>query len=140
MPNWDKVDVPAGNYISWEKKGQQVTMKVLAFDPVGGTDFNEQVCPLLTGYLVEDCTNYRDKGATKETLEAGEMVMITAGQANLKKGLLIADPKRDDLVRLTFSDTYKATKGTGKIIDVEIAKGAAAGNGDVDDDDEDDDL
>lgn len=124
MPEWKKVPVPQGRFIGWGQKGQSVTIDVLDFDPTGGSDFNGNSCPQLTGTLVEDCDNYTDKGTKKERLKAGEMVVVTCGQANLRKGILICDPKRGDLVRLTFTDTYQTGKGDGKVIEVEHAPGA----------------
>jgi len=126
MPEFQKIEIPQGTFIGWGRKGQQVTVKVLSFDPTGGTDFNQKTCPQMIGELAADCTNYKDKGMTEETLRAGEMVTVTAGVANLKRGLLAADPHPGDLVRMTFADTYKTANGDGKVIDVEIARGAGA--------------
>jgi hypothetical protein len=124
MPEFQKIEIPQGTFIGWGRKGQQVTVKVASFDPTGGKDFNGATCPQMIGTLTDDCTNYKDKGATEETLKAGEMVTVTAGVANLKRGLLAADPTPGDIVRMTFSDTYKTANGDGKVIDVEIARGS----------------
>ncbi len=122
MPEFRKIEVPTGVFISWGKQGQRVTVKTVAFDATGGKDFGGNICPQLIGTLVEDCDNYRDKGATHERLKAGEMVTVNGGVVNLKKGLLLADPTPGDLVRMTFVDTYKTKDGDGKVIPVEIAK------------------
>ena len=53
------------------------------------------------------------------------MVTVNGGVANLKKGLLLADPKPGDLVRMTFVDTYKTAQGDGKVIKVEHAPASA---------------
>lgn len=127
-PTWKKIEVPQGRFIGWGKIGQSVTIDVLDYQPSGGTDFNGNTCPLVTGTLVEDCDNYTDKGTSKERLKAGELVSVTCGQANLRKGILACDPKRGDLVRLTFTDTYTASKGEGKVIEVEHAPGAGGGS------------
>lgn len=119
-----KVEIPQGTFIGWGKKGQIVTVKVASFDPTGGTDFGGKPCPLLVGELVEACDNYKDKGTTLERLNAGELVSVTAGQANLKRGLLAADPTPGDVVRMSFTDTYKTANGEGKVIEVAIARGA----------------
>jgi hypothetical protein len=123
MPDFKTVDIPQGTFIGWGKKGQTVTVKTLSFDPIGGSDFNRNPCPQLVGTLVEACDNYKDKGTAHETLAAGELVTVTAGQANLKRGLMAADPKPGDLVRMTYTDTYKTAQGEGKVIQVEIAPG-----------------
>jgi hypothetical protein len=129
---WKEIEVPAGKFISWGKLGQEVTVKVFDFDPVGGKDFNGNVCPRLMGTLVDDADNYRDLRGdrTHERLKAGEMVTVEGGTANLKKGLLLCDPKRGDLVRLTYEDTYETAAGKGKVIKVQHK----AGSGDSDED------
>lgn len=127
MPEpFQTIEVPAGLFISWGRKGQQVTVRAVSFDATGGEDLNGKVCPQLVGELTEDCDNYRDRGASHERLSAGEMVTIQGNVANLKKGLLIADPHPGDLVRMTFADTYKTAKGEGKVIKVEIARASGA--------------
>jgi hypothetical protein len=138
-PTFKKVEVPVGKFIGWGPASgpstppQQVTLRVLNFDEVGGRDFNGNTCPQLVGTLTEPCTNYRDKGATKETIPGGELVTVTAGTANLRKGLLIANPSRDDVVRMTYDDTYKTANGDGKVITVEHAKaeGGSVGEDDL---------
>jgi len=121
MADFKTIDVPTGRFISWGKLDQQVTVRVVSFDPTGGRDFQNNICPQLIGTLTEACDNYRDKGATHERLDAGEMVTVNGGVANLKKGLLMADPKPGDLVRMTYVDTYKTAQGDGKVIKVEHA-------------------
>jgi hypothetical protein len=123
MPDqFTTIEVPTGLFISWGKLGQTVTVRTVSFDPTGGRDFNNNVCPQLIGTLTEDCDNYREKGTQHERLRAGEMVTVNGGVANLKKGLLLCDPKVGDLVRLTYADTYKTAQGDGKVIKVEHAK------------------
>lgn len=123
MAEFKTIDVPTGRFISWGKLDQCVTVKVVSYDPVGGRDFQNNICPQLIGTLTEDADNYRDKGAVHERLPAGEMVTVNGGVANLKKGLLLADPKPGDLVRMTYVDTYKTAQGDGKVIKVEHARG-----------------
>lgn len=123
--DFQDVEVPRGRFIGWgNKPPQKVTVKVISFDPTGGTDFNGNICPLMLGNLVEACDNYRDKGAVKERLDADELVSVKGATANLKAGLLAADPKPGDVVQMDFTDTYKTSNGTGKTIDVRIARGA----------------
>jgi hypothetical protein len=129
MPEFQRVDIPQGRFIGWGKQGQTITVNVISFDPTGGTDFNGNICPQMVGTLVERADNYKDKGTTHEVLDAGEMVTVSGGVANLKRGLLAADPKPGDIVRMTFSGEYSTGKGTGKTIDVEIARGAAQSSG-----------
>lgn len=134
MPEFKKIEVPRGQFIGWGKLGQSITIDVLDYDDAGGTDFNGNQCPLLTGTAMDDTISFRDKGTTKVQVKAGELVSVTCGQANLRKGIKICDPKRGDLVRLTFTETYETAKGDGKVIEVEHAPGAG-GKGHVDSDD-----
>jgi hypothetical protein len=124
MPEFTKVDVPNGRFIGFAAKGQVVTVKVQSYDPNGATDFNGNVCPRLDGVLTEDCDNYTDlRNIPKlERLKAGELVQVTAGLTNLRRGLNAAEPKPGDLVRMSFTDTYKTANGDGKVIEVQIAR------------------
>lgn len=123
MTEFTKVEVPRGQFIGWgPKPGQVVTVKVTSFDPTGGSDANDKPCPQMVGTLIGEADSYRDQGATKTHLPDGELVTVTAGIANLKAGLAAADPKPGDTVRMDFNDTYKTAKGTGKVIEVSIAR------------------
>lgn len=125
MTNWEDIEVPQGTFIGWGKIGQTVTGKVLSFSSEGGTDFNGNPCPQLVVELAEQADNYKDKGATHETIAAGELVTITAGLANLKRSLNAASLNPGDLVKITFDDTYKTPSGEGKSFKVQVARGAA---------------
>lgn len=127
MTEFTKVEVARGDFIGWAPKPPQtVIVKVQSFDPLGGTDANDKPCPQLVGTLTEACKSYRDQGATVRDLAAGDLVTVTAGVANLKAGLLAADPKPGDVVKMDFNDTYKTAKGTGKVIEVLIARASQA--------------
>lgn len=123
--NFTPVEVPSGTYVSWgNTPGQTVTIDVLTYSPAGGTDFNQNPCPQVVGTLVADCATYRDKGSIKERLTAGTVVTINAGQANLRRTLLAADPAPGDVLRLTFHDTTPGSKGDIKLFRAEVARGA----------------
>lgn len=126
-PQFKKIEVPRGQFIGWGKLGQSITIDVLDYDDNGGTDFNGNLCPLLTGTAMEDTYSFRDKGTTRVEVKRGELVSVTCGQANLRKGIKICDPSRGDLVRLTYTETYETAKGDGKVIEVEHAPGAGTG-------------
>lgn len=125
--NWNDIEsnvIPDGRYIGWGKIGQAITGEVIKYADEGGTDFNGSPCPLLILELVDAADNYRDKGTTLERLEAGELVSISAGQANLARHLRGTEPKPGDVVRITFASTYKGSKGEGKSFEMKIARGA----------------
>lgn len=122
MPEFKTIEVPQGRFIGWGQKGQCITVKVMSYDPNGGKDFNGNICPQMIGTLTDDADNYKDKGTAKERLDAGELVTVTAGVANLKRGLMAAEPTPNDIVRMTFTDTYKTANGDGKVIEVQIAR------------------
>jgi hypothetical protein len=97
--NFTPVEVPSGTFIGWgPNPGQSVTRHVVSYAPSGGTDFNQNPCPQIVGVLTADCATYKDKGATKERVTAGTMVTINAGQANLRRNVLAADPQPGDVV------------------------------------------
>lgn len=125
MTEWNTVEIPRGTFISFGKVGQVVTVKVVSFDATGGRDFNDGICPQLVGTLEEDADNYREKGTVHETLKAGTLVTINAGLYDLRKGLMIADPKSGDLVRMSYEDDEKVDKGTVKRVKVEHARAGA---------------
>ncbi len=117
---WEDVVVPQGAFIGWGEIGQRITGYVVGYDDAGGSDFNDQPCPQVVIELTENATNYRDKGATKETIDAGEFVTLTCGQANLKKAIRAAALETGNLVRVTFDSTYEAAKGEGKAFKVQV--------------------
>src|SRR5690606_31612875 len=82
---WEEIEIPQGTFIGWGEIGQTITGKVLSFAAEGGSDFNGNPCPQVVLELTETVDNYKDKGTTKETLDAGELVTLTCGQANLKR-------------------------------------------------------
>ena len=132
MPKYRTVDT-ASTFIGWGKLEQQVELEVLTFEPAGGRDFNNNPCPRVVGTLMADCDNYKDLRGDIERvkLKAGQQVTVEGGVENLRKGLLLVEPKRGDLLRLTYTDTYDTPQGKGKVIKVEHAP---AGEGSVSED------
>jgi len=128
MPiNWNAIPdvvVPQGTFVGWGKIGQTVTGIVRAYSATDGTDFNDNPCPLLTVELTEPADNYRDKGTTREQLAAGELVTITAGQANLRRHLTALTPVVGDAIRVAYDEDYSTGKGTGKSFTVKCVRGA----------------
>lgn len=122
------VEVPTGMFIGWGiTPPQAVTIDVISYSPAGGTDFNQNPCPQVIGTLLADCASYRDKGTTKERVPAGTVVTINAGQANLRRNILAADPNPGDVLRLTFEATTPGAKGDIKLFKAEVARGAGTG-------------
>lgn len=126
MTDWQDIDIPQGTFIGWGEVGQTITGKVLSFAAEGGSDFNGNPCPQVVLELTESADNYKDKGTTKETLDSGELVTLTCGQANLKRAIVAASLNTGDLVRIKFDDTYKTPSGTGKSFKVQVARQAKA--------------
>lgn len=124
MTTWEDVTVPRGAYIGWgTKKGQHVTGKVLDYQPEGGTDFNNNVCPSATIELTETAASFNKDGDRSE-FAAGELIQLNAGQVSLKRALRAADPAPGDLVKITLVNLAKTDKGTVKEFDIKIARGA----------------
>lgn len=126
MTDWQDIDIPQGTFIGWGEVGQTITGKVLSFAAEGGTDFSQNPCPQVVLELTETVDNYKDKGTVKETIESGELVTLTCGQANLKRAITAASLNVGDLVRVKFDDTYKTANGTGKSFKVQVARAAKA--------------
>lgn len=122
-PAWQEVEVPRGQYIGWGKKGQSVTIRVASYSEDGGRDFNGGPCPQVVGELVEKATSYRARGTEPVSIDRGEFVTITAGQASLAKGLRCAALDPGDLCRVEYVGDYATAKGEGKEFKVYKAKG-----------------
>lgn len=126
--NFEDVDIPQGTYIGWgPKPGQTATLDVISYQAEGGTDFNDQPCPQVIGTLLAPMASYRDKGTTKDSLEAGTLVTMTCGLANLKRNMHAANPQTGDVLRVSYNDTIEGGKGTIKLFKCEIARGAGTG-------------
>jgi len=126
MSEWEKIIIPRGTYFAWgNQAGQRVTGKVTAYKADGGTAFDKSPCPLLEVELSESTFSVGRNG--DEPLDVGEAVTITAGQARLKRGLLIANPAVGDLVRITLT-APSAGAGIPKEFDVEIKRGSGIGD------------
>ena len=86
MTNWENIEVPAGSYIGWgTEPGQTVIGKVLGFNMTGGTDFSGAPCPELQLELIEPGYSM-NKDNQRFDYQAGQLVNINAGGANLKRG------------------------------------------------------
>jgi hypothetical protein len=145
MPTWEKVDVPVGTYIGWGNKPKQhVTGTVLDYDPTGGTDFNDKVCPLLEIELTERAASF-NRDLERTNYDKGEVVFLTCGLVSLKRAIKKAEPERGDLIKIELESTEKVDKGTVKVFGIQIARGAgkvsdkAKAESPAHDDDDDDD-
>lgn len=121
--DFEKVEVPRGTFIGWgAKPGQKMTAKVVAYGDEDGRDFNGNACPLVVAELIEPFTNYRDKGATKEELAAGELISMTCGIANLKRHVKAAALQPGNVFQLEFTELYKTDQGDGKAFEMQVAR------------------
>ncbi|MDO5091810.1 MAG: hypothetical protein Q4D79_00050 [Propionibacteriaceae bacterium] len=124
--NFEAIETPAGAFIGWhENPGQVVTGEVVDYSPTGGQDFSGGACPQVTLRLVEPCSSFNKQGQRTD-FAAGEVVSITCGQANLKRGIIAAQPAVGDVLRVTHSSNAKTANGVAKVFSLEIARGAAA--------------
>lgn len=125
-PQFEDVVVPQGTFIGWGKPGQVITGEVASFSPEGALDFNGNPCPQLVLVLTTDVDNYRDKGATRDTIAKGELVTITAGQVALKQAVNAANFNTGDIARISFDGTHKSSAGNDvKDFTVQVARGVA---------------
>jgi hypothetical protein len=121
----DEVAVPQGTFVGWGEVGQIIVGEVVLYSDDGGSDFNGEPCPLVVLTLTAPAATFRDKGATREALSIGELVSITAGQANLRRKLIAAGPTPADVVRIEYTGNFKTKNGEGKDFKVQIARRSA---------------
>jgi len=122
---FEDVVVPHGSFIGWgDYPGQFVTGKVLDYDPRGGTDFNNEVCPQLTVELVEPAASFNKQG-DRTDYQAGELVLLTCGLVSLKRAIKAADPTPGDVVKILLDSLERTPNGTVKVFKLQIARGAA---------------
>lgn len=136
---YEDVEAPVGQFISWgTKKGQHVTGEVLDYDETGGNDFGNNPCPLLEVKLSEKAASI-NKDGERVDYPAGEIVMLSCGQASLKRKVKRANLKRGDLVKITLSDMLKVSNGTLKEFTVQVDRSNRASDSSAVSDSYDDD-
>lgn len=143
---YKKVEVPVGSFVGWGKKrGQYVEGKVLDYDPQGGTDFAKKPCPLLEVELTKRAASF-DQDNNRTDYDPGETVMLTCGQANLKKSIKAAARdglKPGNLIRIELVSFEKVPNGTVKVFEIQVDRDhedkTASSKSDDDDDQGDDD-
>lgn len=125
QPQWEEIIVPRGAYIGWgTKPGQHVTGRVTDYQPAGGQDFNGEPCPQISIELTEKAASF-NKDGERSDFDAGELVVLNAGQVSLRRALRAADPSPGDLIKVIMSNLGKTAKGNPvKEFDIKIARGA----------------
>lgn len=120
----ETVEVAAGAYIGWAgAPGQKIAGYVTYYDPKGGSDFGGNVCPLLSVELTEAAYSV-NKDGHRDDFGAGEVISITAGQANLKRTITAGNLALGDYIELVYHDTAKSANGTVKLFKLGVARGA----------------
>ena len=123
---WEEIEVPRGTFIGWGRVGQEVIGRVLSYAPSGGSDFNGQPCPALNLELLAPCDNYTEKGSRQQRVDKGELVVLNAGQVNLKKGVIAAQPEPGDGIKITFANVGRTDKGEYKEFKVAVSRSASS--------------
>lgn len=123
MTNWENIEVPAGSYIGWgTEPGQTVIGKVLGFNMTGGTDFSGAPCPELQLELIEPGYSM-NKDNQRFDYQAGQLVNINAGGANLKRGVTAAQPAPGDLIKIELEKLEPLSGGRSvKVFAISIAR------------------
>lgn len=118
-----------GKFIRWAEHGQQIELRVVAFDPVGATDLQDRPIPRLDGITIAPATNHapvKDGGGPVD-LATGSAVVVTGGYASLRRGLILADPKPGDHMRITYVGDYDSGRPQpGKDFRIEHAPASPA--------------
>src|SRR5215217_6687409 len=126
---WEDVDVPRGAFISFgEQPGQHVTGKVLSYDPQGGTDYNDNICPQLAVELIEPAASINKQGVRTD-YPAGELVVLNCSTVSLKRNVQAASLNPGDIIKITLTNlvpvrTKDGKPGTVKEFDIKVARGA----------------
>jgi hypothetical protein len=124
--SWETVEVPRGSYIGWGvKPGQQVTGRIVDYDPTGATDFAGEPVPHLEVELTEACESYTKTG-DRFDFGPGELVALSCSQAQLKRIIRKAELKIGMMVRITLTGQVKSASGnTVKEFSVELDRSGA---------------
>lgn len=138
---YEEIEVAGGTFIGWgTRKGQHVTGKVLDYDETGGNDFGNNPCPLLEIELTERAASFTKDGERTD-YDPGEIIMVTCGQANLKRKVKRAELKKGDKVKITLADFVRVNNGTMKEFSVQVERASgSSGGGHADLDDSDDEI
>jgi len=120
--SWEEVEVPQGAYMSWASRpGQRVVGKVIDYEPQGGTDFDNNPCPLITLRLSED-TYAVSKDGDRRNYAADDMIMINCGLYNLKQAVKFANLSRGDMIDIHYHDLTRVDKGDAKQFKIRVLR------------------
>lgn len=118
---YQTIETPQGAFVGWgDKPGQIIEGRVTDYDPVGGKDFGGDVCPSVELELTR--TGHSLVKGTWTTYEAGELVTVTCGQAQLKKKVRKAEPRIGDLLYMELGEKIRVPAGEVKSFIVQIDK------------------
>jgi hypothetical protein len=127
---WEEIDVPQGSYMSWASRpGQRVVGKIIDYDPRGGTDLNDQPCPLITVLLAE-ATYAVNKDGDRKEFAADDMIMVNCSLYNLKKAIKFANVERGDMINIHYNDVVRVDKGDAKQFKIKVLRGSKANSRD----------
>jgi hypothetical protein len=137
---WQKIEVPQGSFIGWgTKEGQIVQGKVTDYDETGGRDYDKNSCPLIEIELTYKAASFIKNQRTD--FPVGSVVLVTCGQANLKKAIKRAELVRGNLVKITMTGELDTGQGSPmKMFDIQVDRSVVSTSngaaGVSDDDDE----
>ena len=125
-PEWESVSTGRGAYIGWgQTPGQHVTGKVVSYGERSGTTPPPKSLPVPeVGIELTETAASFNKFGERTDHEPGTTVLLTASQKNLERGLLNAQPKPGDLLKITLEKLVPSGEGTAKVYDILIARGA----------------
>jgi hypothetical protein len=137
---WQTIEVPQGSFIGWgSKHGQHVTGRVTDYDETGGRDYDKNSCPLVEVELTDKAASFI-KGERTD-FPPGATVLVTCGQANLKKAIKRAELQRGNLVKITMTGEQDTGQGSPmKVFTIQVDRSVVSTSngaaGMPDDDDE----
>ena len=122
MSEWETVTTPRGEFIGWGTiPGQFVQGKVLSFDPNGGTDALQRICPEVIIELTEKAASFTKN--ERKDYDAGTVVAVTCGQTSLKRDIVSANLVPGDMVRIELDKLVNTPRGTAKIFEIKVKRG-----------------
>ncbi len=122
MSEWESVTPRRdASFFGWgNKEGQSLTGTVLEVGT--GNDINDNRVPELTIELTEESSSFVKGEWT--TFPVGTVVILTCGQANLKKNVNAANLNAGDDVKITLDSFFPTAKGKAKIFDLKLRRNA----------------
>lgn len=118
MPQWESVTPSRDQrFYGWSYDiGQTLIGKVVS------TATTPEGYPEIVLEVTEPTRSFAEKKNEWTDIAVGHRVVLTCRLSNLRKGILRADPKAGDMLRIELESLFETPKGQSKIFDIKIAR------------------